>query len=291
MKNAYIITNSEMVGILKEHLAKQGFSTSKLTVRFTSTNAVVAGIEQVTHPGTGIYLATSAPEGTVEDQFDDEVEDDDGGFNLADAVREQIAAYPMSAAALALALDVATYQVLDTLGEMGAEAVAPTREDGRTVSKWMVPGTEAYDQFVAQEKARIDGQVDKWGSKILLAVPKFYQQGLERPQIVETMCETLGYGAAEELRRDAKAMFYHMAELGQLEHVSHAWRAGKTESDRVNVASLQGAVREALISAEDGLDRMQIAEKLPGFVDDNLLRHAIKQMDGVYESGGLLYHS
>lgn len=286
MKNAYIITNSEMTEILKGYLSDRGYDVSRLTVRFTSTNAVVAGIKE---PGVTMAPA-EVPE--LEDQFDDEIEEDeDGGFNLAGMVREQITAHPMTAAALALALDVATYQVMDTLGEVGAEAVAPAREDGRTVSKWMVPGTEAYDQFVAQERARIEGQVEKWGSKILLAVPKFYQRGIERPQIVETMCETLDYGAAEELGRDAKAMFYRMAELGQLEHVGHAWRAGKTESDRVNVASLQGAVREVLISAEDGLDRKQIAEKLPGFVDDNLLRHAIKGMDGVYEQCGLLYHS
>jgi hypothetical protein len=289
MKNAYIITNSEMTAILKEHLAKQGFSTSKLSVRFTSTNAVVAGIEKVTHPGTGIYLATSTPSSDVEDQFDDEVEEDEDDFSLVEAVREELSIKPMTIAALTVALAVEAYQIGDALSDLDVEAVAPARENGQTVSKWMVTGTEAYEQFVAEEKARIVERTEELSSSILSSVPKFHERGVERPDLVNKVCEGLALeDEREALRRDARAVFYRMAELGQLEHHNHSWRAGKTEADRINVASLQGAVREVLMSSVYGMSRQELSEKLPGFVDDSLLRHAIKRMDDVYEQDGLL---
>lgn len=276
MKNAYIISNSEMVGILREHLSNAGFDTSGLTVRFTSTNAVVAGISR-------------AEEADGPNSFDDE-KAEESDFSMVEAVREEIASKPMTIAALAAALNATQYEVRGALAALNAQSVAPAREDGCTVSMWMLPGTDAYEQFVADEKARIDEQVEKWENKVGAAVPKFYQKGAERPQVVENICENLSPESAEELRRDAKAIFYRMAEAGKLEHREHSWRKAKTEAEEVEVTSLQGAVREVLMASDEGLELKQIADKLPGFVDGDLLRHAVRRMPDVCEQDGLLHH-
>lgn len=284
MKSAYIITNSEMTQILKGHLAKLGWNTAGLTLRFTSTNAVVAGISRVEED-------CDEPEGFD----DDEPETDWSGHTQEqlEVAHGLLAKEPHTIGQIAVALAVSTYEAANIVSSLdgAVEAVAPAREDGKTVSRYMLTGTEAYEQFVAEEKVRVDEQVEKWGFQILLAVPKFYQRGADRPAIVGVMCESLSEESAEELRRDAKAVFYRMAETGQLEHRSSTWRAGKTEADVANVTSLQGAVREVLMATETGASIQGIAEKLPGFVEHELLRHAIKRMPDVVEQGGLLFHS
>jgi hypothetical protein len=286
MKSAYIITNSEMTQILKGHLAKLGWNTAGLTLRFTSTNAVVAGISRIEED-------CDEPEGFVDEEEDGCETDWDSNLQdgIDEAARGLLSKEPHTVGQLAVALGVAAFAASTAIENLCAEAVAPAREDGRTVSRYMVPGTEAYEQFVAEEKVRVDEQVEKWGFSIVLAVPKFYQRGADRPTIVGTMCESLSVESAEELRRDAKAVFYRMAEAALLDHRGNSWRAGKTEADIANVTSLQGAVREVLMASETGASIQGIAEKLPGFVEHELLRHAVKRMPDVVEQGGLLFHS
>lgn len=292
MKSAYIITNSEMISILKEHLAKQGFKTANLSVRFTSTNAVVAGIEKVTEAATDLSYATGLPGRFDDEDLEEEIEEENTSFALSEAILDEIATAPMTAAALATALDVEVYEIVDALGylEDQVAAVAPARESGATVSKFMKTGTETYDLFVAAEKNRVAKQVEKWKDRVCWQVPKFHERREERPAIVDAICANLASDdeLKEEIRRDAKAVFYKMADLGILEHESHGWRMAKTEADRINVQSLQGAVREILME-ENGQSIEAIRDKLPGTVEMSLLGHAVRRMDGAYEQGGLLY--
>jgi hypothetical protein len=290
MKNAYIISNTEMSSILKAHLSKQGYDTSKLTVRFTSTNAVVAGIEKVAEPGAGLSLATSS-------KFEDI--DEYNRDALLEAVRGEITTKAMTLSALATVLAVSLSDVTDAVSLLNAEPVAPAREDGRTVSKWMLTGTEQYDAFVAKEQARIDEEVERWSDEILSFAPKYYEDSEDRGALVDRICENTpqsrleALGAdREDLRRDARSIFYRMAETDRLEHHNHLWRAAKTEADRTNILSLQGAVREILMADDHlGMSYRGLSEKLPGFVDDRVLLEAIRKMDGVTEQSGLLFLS
>lgn len=289
MKQAYIITNSELVAIVGNHLKERGFEIGRITVRCTEKSVVVAGVKA---PG----VAVSDLQGSHGEDCDyEEEENEDGGCEDDAAecrwkVRACIIKDPHTASEIAAALEISTHEVMAALAGLTVEAVTAKREDGRTVPAWMLTGTVAYDEFVAQEKSRVDAQVEKHKDRILGALPKFYESGVERPGVVEACVAGEPEEVQEELRRDGKAVFYRMEEQELVEHKGHSWRRAKTEVDHTKVVLLQGTVREILMTT-DGVGYDELADKLPGFVEPKLLRHAVKRLDGVSEQGGQLYFS
>lgn len=272
MKSAYIISNRELIEVLGAHLRTQGFNTSDMTIRFTSTNAVVAGIVKI----------EAEPE-SFEDEEPEadsdwgEDEDEMATLGAAVLVLDELNS-PRTAKELASNVGVEVHEVHAALAELQstgqAAKVAPAREDGETVSVYMRTGTEAYDAFVAAEEARVEAQVEKWAPTVLLAAPKFYQGAADRMEILERICEDLGEESAEEIRKDCRNVFYGMAARNLLFHQGHGWKAFRTEADEKNLDMLRRAVRE--VEDHEGMPLHELAEALPGEVDLDLLRYALR---------------
>lgn len=292
MKNAYIITNNELKTILQAHLSGEGYNTAGMTLRFTATNAIVAGITPVEH-----FDDQEDPS-----SFDDEVEAQVEAA-LINKVRAHITLSPKSVNVLAQLLDEPPSKIGTMLSEIGAEAVAPCREYGKTVSLWMLPGTSQHAAFVAGESARIEECVSQLADLIQSKLPRFYEEGISRPEAVERACLELSDALIptqsvyrEELRRDARAVFYAMKESGLLQHdeLNHTWRCAVTKAERAQMEALKNGVRELLpqgSAATQGLTLKSLYEKLPGLFPMELLRCAIGEMPEVQEEHGLLYLS
>lgn len=281
MKSAYIISNQELIQILGAHLRKQGFNTTDMTLRFTSTNAVVAGITEI-EAKSKTSEATYAFVEDYEDEEEDE-EDEDWKERLHQAhaerdlwrskTRDLLSESPLTMKQLAMALAVTETVATQVLCDLDAQAVCPAREEGETVSMFMLPGTEAYDNFVAQEKVRVAEQVAKWGPAVLAKAPPFYEAAEDRMKLLEEVCHGLNEEDSEELRRVCRNVFYGMKDQKQLFHNRNGWKAFRTEKDDMNLEMIRNAVRE--IEGADDLSVNEIAEKLPGFVDLGFLRHAL----------------
>jgi len=297
MKNALLITRTELVELVRNNLEANGFYIGDATVRISSTGATVVGAvkkDKAQIVGGGIAIVVALPD-EGDDEYEDEYENDeeDTSFSLSAAVLAAIAEAPMTIGAIAEELNTDEGSVRYALQALGGhvESVAPARRDGQTVSCWMKTGTTEHSLFVAAEAERIDKRVEELTNTVLVGAPKFYERRADRMEIVNGLCGGMPEADAENLRRDNRAVFYRMEEKGLLEHQGHGWRAAKSDKDKINVSSLQGAVREVLIQSDYGLSRQGISEKLPGFVDDSLLRHAIKRMDDVVEQGGMYSHN
>ena len=283
MKNALLITRSELVELVRNNLEANGFNISDASVRISSTGATVVGaVKNEALVGGTIAIVVAVPD-------EDEDEDDTESFSLNESVLAAIASAPMTIGALSEELQADEHDVRNALQYLGDQvaSVAPARRNGATVSCWMKTGTAAFQLFVAAESVRIDKRVEELRGDFLPALPAFYERGRDRMEFINELLDSVCEEDAEAIRRDCRAVFYRMAELDILEHKGHSRRKAKTYSDKINVSSLQRAVREVLIQSDYGMSRQGIAEKLPGFVDDGLLRHAIKRMEDVYEQGGM----
>jgi hypothetical protein len=271
MKSAYIISNRELIQILGVHLREQGFNTSDMSIRFTSTNAVVAGI-------TKVKSVEDEPEDFDESEEDnDEDEDEMAALGLAVLVLDELNSSPRTAKALATKMGVEIHDIGRALAELQSTGqvakVAPAREDGETVSMFMRTGTEAFGTFVEREQLRVAAQVEKWAPYVIAHAPKFYEEGGDRMAILERVCEGLDHEQAEELRADCRNVFYGMADQ-MLYHSRNAWKAYRTEADEQNLDMLSRAVRE--VEGHESMSVTEVAEKLPGEVDLGLLRHAMR---------------
>lgn len=315
MKNALILTIAELTPFIEGFLHKRGYSTKGLEYEFTPRGVtVIGGVTKM--DGTAVYGETTVgdhlprhtsqplsinlslggpPDGEFDDDgLEDENDDlEDDPTTLSEAILDEVSSTPKTAAELSVALGVSGYPLrlaMSYLKEAGTiEAVAPRRHEGHTVSAFMKTGTETYVEFVANEAARIGSQAERWLQAITEHAPAFYDRRVERPKIVNAVCEGLGEDESEDLRRDARGIFYKLAEQGVLEHKSHRWRVASTDSDDKNVASLQGAVREVLMGADGGMTQSAIVEKFPAPVSEGLMRYAVCRMDDVYEQNSLLH--
>ena len=228
MTPAFIIKNREMSELLKAHFANQGYDVSKLTVRFTTDCAVVAGIVEkpampATHPIAA--LVSEAAESLKEGEDDNEVLDTAPEDQIA-MVRKYTTAEPRTVNQLVELSGLTEDQVRMVLSANSEEfeKVAPARENGRTVPMFMSNGNTWYfNQFVAQEAMRISTQVAKYKGLILAEVGEDEYE--DRESIVARVTEGLAEGFREEFQRDARAVFYAMAESGDLVHEGHGWCA------------------------------------------------------------------
>jgi hypothetical protein len=269
MKSAYIISNRELVQILGAHLRTQGFRTSDMTIRFTSTNAVVAGISKVS---AEVESYSDEEEGSDEDDSDEE----EHLAALANQVLDGITEQPRTIRELSNMTGLCESDVVSFLGDFGEKVakVAPAREDGETVSMYMKTGTEAFDAFVAGEKIRVAAVIEQWKDAVLLHVPKFYEEGGDRMAILERICCVRDEEDAEAIRKDCRNVFYGMAEQNLLYHNGNEWKAFRTPADEQTLDMLRGAVKE--IEGHESMSVGEVAEKLPGFADLGLLQHAMR---------------
>jgi hypothetical protein len=213
MTPAFIIKNREMSELLKAHLANQGYDVSKLTVRFTTDCAVVAGIKEKLVSETAESLETDE---VLETAPEDQIA----------MVRKYTTAEPRTVSQLVELSGLTEGQVNMVLTANSEEfkKVAPARENGRTVPMFMSNSlTWYFNAFMAKENSRIDTQVQKYKGFILDAVEGDCFE--DRESIVARVTNGLSEGFREEFQRDARAIFYAMLENGYLEHEGHGWRA------------------------------------------------------------------
>jgi hypothetical protein len=297
MKSAYIITNTELVAILSTHLEQEGYDVSGLSVRFTSTNAVVAGIEKLEKTS---FVQT-------EDESSEEEEEEIPGMEgmsseeVADKILEVATYEPKTLKQISQETGLEQWLVNDAAAAL-LHRVAPAREDGATVSRWMKPDTGYYTGFLAQEAERVSAMTARWADYVVGCVPKFFENRRDRLSIIEDICVAVGKDVTnehvleccrEEIRQYGKAVFYKMAEDGTLQHSEHGWRMFRTEDDERNVEMLKGAIREVLVAdAEgDGMSVEAIAEALPGETAEGLVEYALRRMDDVHEHLDLVHLS
>jgi len=255
LKPAYILKNSDLLAILKEHLSSE-FDTSRMSVRFTGTNVCIANItpkpEQSalippsqTPPGFTVLTTRSFSAEIDEDEDDgewegyDEDEDDDSVAeeDQVQMVRNMITVEPRTVSQIVQITGLPEYQVRNVLSDTDEFAtVAPAREGGKTVSMYMRKGTHYFDGFKASESKRIADQVVKFKQRILAAAPGPNEDRMERPAIVDRVCMSIQNDhylplstkeLCEEIRRDARAVFYAMAECDMLYHSGHGWQRHK----------------------------------------------------------------
>lgn len=295
MKKAHFIPITELAELIRNHLeANDHYVGVDTGISIASDGIVVHNAPLKSDITVGEATATL----TVSEGVDS---DEPNGFvapepTEAEEKREDIIAIltetPMTVEQVAYAACTTVDVANEVMSDLDLFKAAPARENGRTVSKWMIDGTPQATAFRIAEKARVNGRVEDMRKAILDAAPLFHQRRVDRPTIVSKMVEQCAHeDQAEGILRDARAVFYRMAETGELEHDGHTWRAGKTAADKINVASLQGAIREVLMQAGSGLSKDEIRAKLPAKVEGSFFRHSLRRMDDVYEQGGLLHHA
>jgi len=225
LKSAYILTNAVLVSILKDHLSSD-YNTDGMTVRFTGNNAVLANITPKAEDEDDID-----PELYAYQNDEDEDEDDDEIYNM---VVNACTIEPRTASQIAEATGLSRYDVDNALSSSEFAKVAPARENGQTVSMFMRTGTTPYDNTVAKERNRIIDQVVKFKNRILVVAPGPDESGANRPDLVQEVCDqiqsdhtlplSMKDDLCEELRRDARSIFYAMAESQDLYHAGNSWK-------------------------------------------------------------------
>lgn len=303
MKNAHIITTAELLTMTGAILAKYNVELEAADLRADVIGSLGADLFDdepivLVHGAVGVAEPTKGVSVSIDvnepEKFDDDPENEvDWEANVQEGIDEgarvALEKEPHTIGQLAVALGVSALAARTAISNLSAVKVAPTREDGRTVSKYMIPGTEAYDAFVAEETVRVSDQAERWAPHILSYAPKFYEAQASRPDIVDRACEGLALETdREDLRRDSRAIFYLMAEVKQLHHRGHGWRAFKTPEDEKNVQMMQGTIREVLMGNPEGLSWTDLNEKLPAQVEEGPLVHAVAGMDDVYEQDQVL---
>jgi len=257
-----MLNKGELLIILAAHFAGEGFDVGELELTKLDEDGVVL-------------------DGLREVEFDDDKSD---AFKKAYATDRVVEALRLLGAAtiseIYPAARMGPWEVNEVISALAASgcvaAVAPAREDGNTVSKWMLTASEGFDAFVQEERKRVQGQVAKWKHSVLENMPKYYEPFADRRCLVDAICEGLSsVEQEEEIRRDAKAIFYAM-EGDQLYHANHGWRLSRTEADAKNLEMLCSALREVL--PEERLKLEQIQALLPEPVEPGLLRHALHRL-------------
>jgi len=291
--NALFISNGEVARILRAHFVALGFRESgKLHLSSAQDGVFLAGLAEAKSKwltADGVVPVLDEAHHVEAEDFDDDASDDDDDDDThdvdAETVLKAFSSEPRTVSQVADAMGWGEDKVAQTVenwGEHVIAKVAPAREDGRTVSMWMQTGTPQFDAFVKGEAARVEGQIEKWQNAVLTAVPKTEERRRERPEVVDVLCSNLPHDSAEEIRRDARAVFYGMAEKGLLDHGRGGWRAAETELDRRRMVDLQGAIREVLRGAgEEGLTVEGIRDRLPEMVDMGRIARALRRMEDV----------
>ncbi|MCK5643380.1 MAG: hypothetical protein KAJ19_21400 [Gammaproteobacteria bacterium] len=291
-QNVLFFTKDEVVSLVRSSLELGGRDVSNAVFQFSSEGVHADNCPEIVKVSEPCDPCSCC---------DDEDDDDDGeegelSTTLRASVLEHIEHSPATCHQIAMTLSVESYEVSQALSELGDKVakVAPAREDGRTVSEWMATGSDEFDVVMDGEEARIDAQVAEWKDHILATAPAFYERRIERPALLEKLVESVDgalmkEGAQEEIRRDCRAIFYAMAEKGMLQHQEHGWRVAKTDADRIKVASIQGGIREILMSKQLGRSTDEIVEALPEPLPKGLVRHCLRHMDDVYKECGRHY--
>lgn len=242
LKPAYILSSAVLISMIKEHLSSE-FETDGMTVRFTGNNVVVANITPKVQKGTSSFTAPVSSidynfEANNPDEFDDEYEEDDEDENDGDIIYEMVTkactVEPRTASQIAAVTELARHDVDNALSSSDFAKVAPARENGHTVPMYMRTGTAHYDEFQSQERTRIINQVVKFKNRILAVVPGADEEGANRPDLVQQICDdiqsdhtlplSMKDNLCEELRRDARGIFYAMAEGQDLYHAGNTWK-------------------------------------------------------------------
>ena len=280
---AYILDKGELEAILREAMGKPS-----LTIHHFDTDGVTVswkGDSELTIPmSTGTATTAAAVESTCPCEDDDEDEHTERQSSVLDAIRFT----PKTVLEIADDLDLDVYDVGCALNHLGDKVakVAPAREDGETVSRWMATVEDAYEAFVAHETARVKAVTAKMAATVLAAMPPFYKEGRPRLEVFEKLADDFDDDQMEELLRDCKAICYALKAEGVLEHKDSTWRAAPTSDDKVKVAAIQGGIREVLRDKDEGMSTSEIRDALPETLDKALIRYAVRRMDDVYEDCG-----
>lgn len=234
MKQTIFIKYSELRDILAGHLKAEGHevpSDGRLKIASLPDGVVVIGAGLKNEQAADAPVTVFDDPVTVFDasatggSFDRAVEADVAHIERREKMRAVLRHEPLTIREIADKVGIEPEHVVAMFGvDLDVFAAAPRREDGSTVSAYLLDGTVEAEEFRQKERARVEARTEECRSMILEACPRHDEEHLNRPQIVDSICEIVDESVGEALRRDARAIFYTLRDQGLLEHVDRQWR-------------------------------------------------------------------
>lgn len=273
MKNATFLNKYEVAQAIHAFLATRGYDVSEFSLQqLSSKGATVVG------PFNHEEAKATAAKAAMVEAITDELTLEGNG--------------PMSVVALANAYADGNVECAARIMSRieGLKAVAPARENGKTVSLYMSNKNPGYEAFVAAEKEKVESMTDALSGIFMKHLPAFHEEVAHRPQVVAAAMEA-NPDTAESLALYARAVFYNMAEKEMVEHTRGGWRIAPSEEDIKNIDMLKSSITKVLgeVESDEGISVAGLTEKIPGDVEESMLGYAIRRMENVYEQHGNLH--